>query len=206
MLWYWELFIMVKKILKVELWTLMEPSFYYWPICRFPICLLWSMYFAWNYRFFWGNISMECIGPTCISYANKLPNFHSSSSHRKSLIFILWSLVLIIFAIFRILFVSIYYYMVGMNQEFDRFLMACLIVLLVTQVCSERLRDLLEYVPLKKGSGHIPIFTIFVALHIVLLHFLVPMFGSIYYAWKTWNVTKLSLKVFEKLVKKKYLS
>ena len=35
---------------------------------------------------------------------------------------------------FRILFVAIYYYMVGMNQDFDRFLMACLIVLLVTQV------------------------------------------------------------------------
>ena len=170
MLWYWEWFIMVKKILKVELWTLMEPSFYCWPICRFPICLLWSMYFAWNYRFFWGNISMECIGPTCISYANKLPNFHSSSSHRKSLIFILWSLVLIIFAIFRILFVSIYYYMVGMNQEFDRFLMACLIVLLVTQVCSERLRDLLEYVPLKKGSGHIQ--SLQSLLHCILFFFI----------------------------------
>ena len=39
-----------------------------------------------------------------------------------------------IFVNFRILFVSIYYYMVGMNKEFDRFLMTCLIVLLVTQV------------------------------------------------------------------------
>ena len=65
---------------------------------------------------------------------------------------------------------SIYYYMVGMNQEFDRFLMACLIVLLVTQVCSERLRDLLEYVPLKKGSGHIQ--SLQSLLHCILFFFI----------------------------------
>ena len=39
-----------------------------------------------------------------------------------------------LFVITPILFVAIYYYMVGMNENFDRFLMACLVVLMVTQV------------------------------------------------------------------------
>lgn len=39
-----------------------------------------------------------------------------------------------IFVITPILFCAIYYYMVGMNQEFDRFCIACLVLIVVTQV------------------------------------------------------------------------
>ena len=39
-----------------------------------------------------------------------------------------------VFLLTPIIFISIYYYMVGMNQDVDRFLMACVIILLVAQV------------------------------------------------------------------------
>ena len=39
-----------------------------------------------------------------------------------------------LFIITPVLFVAIFYYMVGMNPEFDRFLIACAVVLMVTQV------------------------------------------------------------------------
>ena len=45
-----------------------------------------------------------------------------------------------LFVITPILFNAIYYYMVGMNSAFDRFLIATLIILIVTQVKNYQIR------------------------------------------------------------------
>ena len=78
----------------------------------------------------------------------ELPIFlreHFNGMYRTDVYFLCKQIAeLPLFFVTPIIFVSIYYYMVGMNHEIDRFFWTCLIVLLVTQVY---LRSYLQGVP-----------------------------------------------------------
>ena len=91
----------------------------------------------------------------------ELPIFlreHFNGMYRTDVYFLCKQIAeLPLFFVTPIIFVSIYYYMVGMNHDIDRFFWTCLIVLLVTQV---QLRSYLQGVPfyfliLGKAGGHL---------------------------------------------------
>ena len=76
-------------------------------------------------------------------FCTELPIFlreHFNGMYRTDVYYLARQLVEIpIFIIIPILFCSIYYYIVGMNEEFDRFCIACLAVILVTQVSKQKI-------------------------------------------------------------------
>ena len=71
-------------------------------------------------------------------FCMELPIFlreHFNGMYRTDIYFLCKQLAEFpLFLITPIIFVAIFYYMVGMNPAFERFAMCCLVILLVTQV------------------------------------------------------------------------